>query len=123
MSMFVPKQVRIDENKKIYKMLLANYGIGNARATQICLELGISYSTLGAELHATQETMLRTLLNSVVLNDALRKETDTYLKNLTLLNTYRSSRHKTNLPVRGQRTHSNARTQRKLQRIKKDSVL
>ena len=100
---------------RVYKIIGNVYGLGKTRTFDLCIEAGISYTTKASELTQEQIDLLELIVKQYVyLEDALRKKNSKHILDVLILNTYRSSRHRAKLPVRGQRTHSNARTQRRI---------
>lgn len=102
-------------NKSIYRNLLSVYGIGDIKAKFICETIGVSLNTKLADI----STNKKDALNAIITN--LKKSMPgielelkmTNMKNITRLisiNAYRGKRHKANLPTRGQRTRTNAKT-------------
>lgn len=105
--------VDLPRNKRIEAGLQSIYGVGLTRAKEICSKTGISLDTRVKDL--TDEQVSR--LSAVIQNDYkvegdLRREVSANLKRLMDINSYRGLRHKRSLPVRGQRTHTNARTRK-----------
>ena len=105
--------VNIPTNKNVHIGLTYIYGIGDKFSKQICSDLEIPDSKRVNEL--TDETILKIIeyidKNFTVEGD-LRRETSLSIKRLIDLASYRGSRHKKKLPVRGQRTRCNARTRK-----------
>ncbi|MCA9529861.1 MAG: 30S ribosomal protein S13 [Myxococcales bacterium] len=89
------------------------YGIGKSRALQICEMAGIPRDKPAEDLDENEVRRIREAidLNFKVEGD-LRRETTTHIKRLMDLGSYRGLRHRRGLPVRGQRTHTNARTRK-----------
>ncbi|MFA5664895.1 30S ribosomal protein S13 [Castellaniella sp.] len=92
--------------------LTAIFGIGRTRARQICDASGIAYSTKIKDLTDAELERLREQINSYTIEGDLRREVQLSIKRLVDLGTYRGLRHKRGLPVRGQRTRTNARTRK-----------
>ena len=105
--------VNIPQNKLVKVGLTYIYGIGDKFSGEICKALEISESKRVNELSDEQILKIREYIdqNHKVEGD-LRRETSMNIKRLVDLATYRGSRHKKKLPVRGQRTHCNARTRK-----------
>lgn len=101
--------------KKLWVALQNVYGIGASRARALCFEIGATSNTTAAELGQFQLSQLLAHIESnyVVAND-LRDATRSSVQRLVDIRCYRGLRHVQRLPVRGQRTHTNARTQKKL---------
>ena len=105
--------VNIPQNKLVHVGLTYIYGIGNKFSKQICKELEISNNKRVHELTDDQILKIREYIDkNFTVEGDLRRETSLDIKRLIDLATYRGSRHRKKLPVRGQRTHSNARTRK-----------
>ncbi len=102
--------VDLPRNKRVKIALSYIYGIGKTRANQICEAVQIADSQRTDTLTDEQLAKMRQFIegNFKVEGD-LRREISLSIKRLTDINSYRGSRHKKGLPVRGQRTRSNAR--------------
>ncbi len=92
--------------------LTAIFGIGRTRARQICDASGIEYSKKIKDLSDAELEKIREQLNNFMIEGDLRREVQLSVKRLIDLGTYRGMRHKRGLPVRGQRTRTNARTRK-----------
>ena len=105
--------VNIPTNKKINVALTYIFGIGPKIARDICSEASIDQSKRVNQLNESEVTKIRELVekNYTVEGD-LRREVSNNIKRLTDLGCYRGLRHRNKLPVRGQRTHTNARTRK-----------
>ena len=105
--------VNIPQNKLVHVGLTYIYGIGNKFSQQICTELEIPKSKRVNELTDDQILKIREYIDQkfTVEGDLLR-ETSLSIKRLIDLATYRGSRHRKKLPVRGQRTRCNSRTRK-----------
>jgi len=106
--------VDIPNNKRVEFALRYIYGIGPARAKVICAECGIPESMRASELN---EELINKIMNVVAqrqykLEGDLRREIIGNLKRLSAIKSYRGLRHAKGLPVRGQRTSTNARTRK-----------
>ena len=106
--------VEIPAKKKVSYSLRYIYGIGPVRADQILQEAGIDPNLRAQEL---TEEHLNKILNLItehkwVVEGDLRRELAANLKRLQAINCYRGIRHRRSLPVRGQRTSTNARTRK-----------
>jgi small subunit ribosomal protein S13 len=100
-------------NKKVEYGLTAIYGIGLPTAQQIVLRCGIDRSKKVKDLTDEEVTKIRKLIESEYkVEGALRAEVAANIKRLIDINCYRGIRHKVGLPVRGQRTRTNARTRK-----------
>ena len=105
--------VNIPTNKRIQIALTYIFGIGPKIAKDICQEASIDDSKRVNELNNDEVTKIRELVetNYSVEGD-LRRKISVNIKRLTDLGCYRGLRHRKKLPVRGQRTHTNARTRK-----------
>ena len=92
--------------------LTAIYGVGRARAREICAAAGISASTKMKDVTDAQMDKLRDNVAKFVVEGDLRREVSMNIKRLMDLSCYRGLRHRRGLPVRGQRTRTNARTRK-----------
>jgi small subunit ribosomal protein S13 len=104
--------VNIPDNKHTVISLTYIFGIGKTTARQICAAVGINPTTKVKDLG---EEMLDTLRNEVAKRSTegdLRREISMNIKRLMDLGCYRGLRHRRGLPVRGQRTKTNARTRK-----------
>ena len=110
--------VKIPHNKKIRYALTSLYGIGFTTASKICDQLGLPINITIYDLTESQKTAISRLIKQnykieTTLRKDIRKNIEKYVKNESI----RGFRHRHGLPVRGQRTHTNAKTQRKLKRV------
>ncbi|MGQ0750522.1 MAG: 30S ribosomal protein S13 [Betaproteobacteria bacterium] len=92
--------------------LTAIFGIGRSRAHTICLAVGIAGSTRVKDLSDTEMDRLREQVAKYTVEGDLRREVSMNIKRLIDLSTWRGKRHRAGLPVRGQRTRTNARTRK-----------
>ena len=105
--------VNIPQNKLVHVGLTYIYGIGNKFSQQICTDLDISKSKRVNELTDDQILKIREYIDQkFTVEGDLRRENSLSIKRLIDLATYRGSRHRKKLPVRGQRTRCNARTRK-----------
>ena len=105
--------VNIPTNKKIDIALTYIFGIGPKRASNICTKASIDQSKRVNQLKDEEVTKIREIVESgYVVEGDLRREISMNIKRLTDLGCYRGLRHRKKLPVRGQRTHTNARTRK-----------
>ena len=105
--------VNIPTNKRVIIALTYIHGIGRTTAVQIADKLGIPHSSRVQDL--TDEEVLRireTIDADYQVEGDLRRDTAMNIKRLMDLRSYRGLRHRNQLPVRGQRTHTNARTRK-----------
>ena len=92
--------------------LTAIYGIGRARAQAICAAAGVERTRKIKDLTDAELDRLREQLGRVAVEGDLRREVSMSIKRLMDLGCYRGVRHRKGLPVRGQRTRTNARTRK-----------
>ena len=105
--------INIPQNKLVHVGLTYIYGIGNKFSQQICNELEIPKSKRVNELTDDQILKIREYIDQkFTVEGDLRRETSLSIKRLIDLATYRGSRHRKKLPVRGQRTRCNSRTRK-----------
>lgn len=106
---------RISEQKNIRSAITTIYGISKALANFLCNELGIGLSFKVDQLTNIQLYKLRKYIKEhLKIGNYLKREEIYDIKRLIEIKSYRGSRHRHGYPVRGQRTHSNARTQKSL---------
>ncbi|MEC7143440.1 MAG: 30S ribosomal protein S13 [Pseudomonadota bacterium] len=105
--------INIPQNKVVSIALTYIHGIGLYSSKKICKKLNISESTRVNQLSEEQVLKIREYIDSNhKVEGDLRRDISVNIKRLVDLATYRGSRHKKKLPVRGQRTHCNARTRK-----------
>ena len=105
--------VNIPQNKLVYVGLTYIYGIGDRFSNQICKALEINKKKRVNELTDEQVLKIREYIDqNFTVEGDLRRENSLSIKRLIDLATYRGSRHRKKLPVRGQRTRCNARTRK-----------
>lgn len=105
--------VDLPPNKRVEIGLTYIYGIGRSRSQRILTKLGISYDTKIKDLTEEETSHLRRIIQEEGdVEGDLRKRIGLDIKRLMEIGSYRGGRHKRNLPCRGQRTHTNARTRR-----------
>ncbi len=104
--------VDIPNEKRIVVSLTYIYGIGNTTATKICDAAGVSVDIRTKNLTDEQLTALRSEVAKYRTEGDLRREVALNIKRLTEIGCYRGIRHKRGLPVRGQRTRTNARSRK-----------
>jgi small subunit ribosomal protein S13 len=92
--------------------LTAIFGIGRPRAEQICEQTGVSTTKKVKDLDDNELEKLRDAIGKFVVEGDLRREVSMSIKRLMDLGCYRGLRHRKGLPVRGQRTRTNARTRK-----------
>ncbi len=104
--------INIPVNKHAVIALQSIYGIGNTRARQICEAAGVQPSTRIKDLAESELEALRSEVGKFTVEGDLRREVSMNIKRLMDLGCYRGLRHRRGLPVRGQRTRTNARTRK-----------
>jgi small subunit ribosomal protein S13 len=104
--------VNIPNHQHAEIALTAIFGIGRSRARMICAAAGVNHSTKVKDLSDTQMDKLREQVSKVTVEGELRREVSMNIKRLIDLGTWRGKRHRLGLPVRGQRTRTNARTRK-----------
>jgi small subunit ribosomal protein S13 len=104
--------VNIPDNKHVVVSLRYVYGIGPTVARNLCGLTGINPAAKVSELSEDQLDSLRNEISKMTVEGDLRREVSMNIKRLMDLGTYRGIRHRRGLPVRGQRTKTNARTRK-----------
>jgi small subunit ribosomal protein S13 len=104
--------VNIPNHQHTEIALTAIFGIGRSRARTICEAAGINRVTKIKDLSDTQMDKLREQVSKTQIEGDLRREVSMNIKRLIDLGTWRGKRHRLGLPVRGQRTRTNARTRK-----------
>ncbi len=104
--------VNIPNHQHAEIALTAIYGIGRARAQAICVAAKVGNSAKVKDLSDSDMERLREEVAKFIVEGDLRREVSMSIKRLMDLGCYRGSRHRKGLPVRGQRTRTNARTRK-----------
>jgi small subunit ribosomal protein S13 len=105
--------VDIPKNKQILVSLQYIYGVGPSLSQRIIAKAGVNPSTKVSDLAEDEVNRIREIIDKEYnVEGELRKEVDLNVKRLIEIGSYRGSRHRRGLPVRGQRTRTNARTKR-----------
>ena len=104
--------INIPVNKHADIALTSIYGIGRARAQEICAASGIKPDTKIKDLAENEIETLRNEVAKYTVEGDLRREVSMNIKRLMDLGCYRGIRHRRGLPLRGQRTRTNARTRK-----------
>ena len=105
--------VDLPREKRVEIALTYIFGIGNSTSRRLLEESGISASTRVRDLSDAEVARLRQFIErSIRVEGALRTEIAMNVKRLMDIGSYRGTRHRRGLPVRGQRTHTNARTKK-----------
>jgi small subunit ribosomal protein S13 len=92
--------------------LTAIFGIGRTRARKICEAVGVAYSKKVKDLSDAEMERIREAIGTYTIEGDLRREMSINIKRLMDLGCYRGFRHRRGLPMRGQRTRTNARTRK-----------
>ena len=104
--------VNLPTDKRVVIALTAIYGIGNSVSRKILKSAGVDESTRVKDLSEEQVQKIRGAVEAQPVEGDLRRELTTSVKRLQDIGSYRGTRHAKNLPARGQRTKTNARTKR-----------
>lgn len=104
--------VNIPDRKHTVIAIRAIYGIGATRAKKVCADAGIDPTVQIRTLTEAELDKLRAAIAKYTVEGDLRREVSMSIKRLVDLGTYRGQRHRRGLPVRGQRTRTNARTRK-----------
>ena len=104
--------VNIPNHQHAEIALQAIYGIGRTRAQAICDAVGVRKNSKIKDLSETEMEKLRVEVSRITVEGDLRREVSMNIKRLMDLGCYRGTRHRKGLPVRGQRTRTNARTRK-----------
>lgn len=104
--------VNIPDNKHAVISLTYIYGVGRTSAQQLCATTGVAESDKIGDLSEEQLDQLRNEVAKLSVEGDLRREVSMSIKRLMDLGCFRGIRHRRNLPVRGQRSKTNARTRK-----------
>ena len=105
--------INIPTQKKLKIALTYVYGIGNKVSNDICLKANVDSNARVQDLSESEiKNISDVISSSFIVEGDLRREVSGNIKRLKDLGTYRGVRHRRNLPCRGQRTHTNARTKK-----------
>ncbi|HHT78216.1 MAG TPA: 30S ribosomal protein S13 [Actinobacteria bacterium] len=105
--------IDVPKNKHIVISLTYIFGIGRSTAQRILSELGIEPERKTSDLTEEEVIKIREYIDTnIKVEGDLRREVSQNIKRLIDINSYKGIRHKRSLPVRGQRTHTNARTRK-----------
>lgn len=102
--------INLKDEQRIEMALTGVYGIGRSRAHTILDEASVEYGKKSKDLTADEEAKIRQAVEKYKLEADLKREIGTNIKRLKDVKCYRGTRHAKRLPVRGQRTKTNART-------------
>ena len=104
--------INIPMNKHVWIGLTHIYGVGRARARATCLAAGVAPTTKVKDLTEAEVNAIRSQIAKFAVEGDLRREVSMNIKRLMDLGSWRGIRHRRGLPVRGQRTRTNARTRK-----------
>ena len=104
--------INIPMNKHVGIGLTHIFGVGRTRAREVCEAVGIAPSTKVKDLTEAEVAALRSQIAKFAVEGDLRREVSMNIKRLMDLGTWRGMRHRKGLPLRGQRTRTNARTRK-----------
>ena len=104
--------INIPMNKHVWVGLTHIYGVGRSRAHVACEAAGVNPSTKVKDLTEVEVNAIRSAVAKIAVEGDLRREVSMNIKRLMDLGTWRGLRHRRGLPVRGQRTRTNARTRK-----------
>ena len=104
--------INVPDRKHTWVALTSIYGVGRHRALKICADAGVATDVQIVTLGEEQLEALRSEIGKYVVEGDLRREVSMNIKRLMDLGSYRGIRHRRGLPVRGQRSHTNARTRK-----------
>lgn len=104
--------ITLPEEKRIEIGLTVLFGIGRPRAHMILDKAKVEYGLKPKDITVDQENAIRKVIETLKIEGDLKREVAGNIKRLKDVKSYRGSRHSKNLPARGQRTKTNARTKR-----------
>lgn len=104
--------VNVPDHKHVVIALMSIYGIGKTTSIKLCNAVGVDISTKVSQLPEEKLEALRMEIAKITVEGDLRREVTMNIKRLMDLGCYRGHRHRRGLPVRGQRTKTNARTRK-----------
>lgn len=104
--------INVPDHKHSVIALTAIYGVGRKTAADICDRINIAQSVKVKELTEEQLESIRNIISKMTVEGDLRREVSMNIKRLMDLGCYRGIRHRRGLPLRGQRTRTNARTRK-----------
>ena len=105
--------VNIPSQKKLGVALTYVYGIGGKFSIDVCNQANVDWNSRVNDLSETEiKSISDVISSSYIVEGDLRREISANIKRLKDLGTYKGTRHRKNLPARGQRTHTNARTKK-----------
>lgn len=104
--------INIPMNKHVWVGLTHIFGVGRTQALKACAGAGIKTNTIVKDLTESEVAALRSQIGKLTVEGDLRREVSMNIKRLMDLGCYRGIRHRRGLPLRGQRTRTNARTRK-----------
>src|SRR3989344_5780791 len=104
--------ITLPEEKRVEIGLTVLFGVGRSRAHTILDKAKVSYGLKPKDITVEQENAIRKIIEELKIEGDLKREVAGNIKRLKDIKSYRGSRHSKNLPARGQRTKTNARTKR-----------
>ncbi len=104
--------VDLPRNKRVEIGLTYLYGVGLKTSRLLLSKVGIGFDTRVKDLSEDEIVKLRAVLSEISIEGDLRRQINQDVRRLTDISCYRGIRHRKKLPVRGQRTHTNARTKK-----------
>jgi len=104
--------IDLPKNKRGEIGLTYIFGIGRSKAQSILTQAGIDLNKKVADWNDDEQNEIRKIINEIKVEGALRSEVQLNIKRLTDIGCYRGIRHRNGLPVRGQRSKTNARTRK-----------
>jgi small subunit ribosomal protein S13 len=104
--------INIPMNKHVCIGLTHIFGVGRSQALQACQSAGVKPTTVVKDLTESEVAALRSQIGKLTVEGDLRREVSMNIKRLMDLGCYRGIRHRRGLPLRGQRTRTNARTRK-----------
>ena len=110
--MYKRQGINIPVNKHTWVALTSIYGIGRTTAYKVCEQAGVDPKVKVKDLAEPQVEDLRTEVGKLTIEGDLRRDVSMNIKRLMDLGSYRGIRHRRGLPMRGQRTQTNARTRK-----------
>jgi small subunit ribosomal protein S13 len=106
----------INPKKKLLVALVEIFGLGKYQSIQICNALGLSYTKYVKQLNPSEvEQLIQIITQNYEIGHDVRRIVSKNVQRLVDIGAYRGFRHREGLPVRGQRTHGNSRTAKKIQ--------
>jgi len=109
--------INISDTQHTDISLTSIYGIGRKRAKKICSSIGINCQKKIIELNEVQIESIRNEIKKFIIEGDLRRDISMNIKRLIDLGSYRGIRHRRRLPLRGQRTKTNAKTSKKFRKL------